>query len=159
MVIIVASLLILAGVVWIGFTIWQGLQPPKTQSINSQPQNGVSQNSDNSEGQQSPAPAGSEPAVIPVKRSDPELLAGIVSQKPSLVDATGKPSFAIVSSVKTQNAWYVVTITDTNDPSVAKAKIIMKDNGNQGGLVVIAGPGTKFDPEVIALPDEVRKLL
>jgi|GEM_PF-4150708 len=156
--IIIGSLIITAGFIWVVILIVQAVQPPQTGSDTANPLPGVSQSSDGEGTEQSPSPSSSVSAP-PAKRSDTELLDSIVKQKPSLADSSGKATFAIVNAQRTPNAWYVVTITNTQDPSVGKAKIILKDNGDAGGIVLIAGPGTKFDPNTIALPDEVRKLL
>ena len=148
------ALLVVVAVVLIGlgFVIFNSIQktePARRTTVAGSAQPGSTQQGPSANPDESPS-------TIPEKRSDSELLDAISTQKPELVDSNKQPSFAVVKSVKTTSGWYVVTVLN-KDPTVGTAKIIMKDSGS--GLVVVAGPGTSFNPDVISLPDEVWKLL
>lgn len=141
----------------VGFNMFRSSQDAEKGSVTSNLQTGAPQDSTGSDEDQQGTDS-STPAPPPEKRSNAEILETISKQKPELVDSNGQPVFAVVGATKTKNAWYVVTVRH-NNPTVGTAKVILKDNGGGEGLVLIAGPGTYFDPETIALPDEVRKLL
>lgn len=89
-------------------------------------------------------------------RSSSEIVDAISNQVASLKSTSGQPSFSIQSTQRIDNIWYVTTIASTSMPS--SAKVIMKDNGSDGGLIVVAGPGTFF-PDTTPVPDNVKRVL
>lgn len=155
--IIIAIVVIVIGLgIWGVVSLLQQNLPPESGTTSSRSLPGSSQDASTSGDDQSQVTSSPKP---PAKRSDSELLGSIAKQRPELLDSNQQPFFAIVKSERTPNAWYVVTIRHTRDATVSDAKLILKDNGDGAGLVVVAGPGTYFDPQSIALPDEVRRLL
>lgn len=154
LVFIIICIMIIAVVVAVTYLVINKAKSTQQGTVTANQQTGVSQtnNRGDSENQHS-----SEPQT-PTKRSDTEILEAIIMQDPTLVDANNQSVVTIVGSQKTANNWYVVTLKH-RDPTVTNAKIILKDSGNNGGLVIVAGPGTYFDPETVYLPDEVRVLL
>src|ERR1700757_231552 len=104
---------------------------PETETV---PKGNAGQNSSSTSGSSdtggSSGSADTSSGSVPAKRTNTEVLDSIIKQKPSLVDANQQPIFNIVSSVRTPSAWYVVTIVNTQDPSVGKAKIVMKDSND-----------------------------
>lgn len=93
----------------------------------------------------------------PERRADTELLEVILKHDISLSDTNMQALVSVARVQKTKNAWYIVTLHH-KDPTVTDAKVVLKDNGGSG-LVVIAGPGTRFDKNDIYLPSEVWALL
>lgn len=89
-------------------------------------------------------------------RSSSELVEAISAQTPSLNSTSGQPMFSIQNTQRIDQVWYVTTIASVSIPS--SAKVILKDNGDDGGLIVVAGPGTFF-PDSTPVPDNVRRVL
>lgn len=95
-------------------------------------------------------------ANIPSVKSAPELNEAILQQKPEL-SANGQPIFDVIDTKQVDDIWYIVKVRNTVDASIGTAWIILKDQGQtDGGLVVVAGPGTRF-PSSVPIPDDVRK--
>lgn len=143
----------------IGVSAFKNSKPAEQGSVTANQQSGVNQSGGQTASENTtPTQQDDTENTIPAKRTDPEILEVIIKQKTSLVGSDKQPLFTITRAQKTVNAWYVITVRHKN-PTVGEAKIIMKDSGGNGGLVLIAGPGTYFDPAVIYLPNEVRDLL
>jgi hypothetical protein len=147
-IIVVISLFIICLISLVIFNLWQNTKTPPIETI-SQTQNSTESN--NSDNDLSVSP-------IPTPRTNTELIDSITQQSPSLLDANQQAIFGIVNSVRTPSGWYIVTIINKNDPTVGQAKIIMKDS-ESAGIVLVAGPGTRFDRSDFTFPEEVWKLL
>lgn len=91
------------------------------------------------------------------ERTRSEITATMVQDSSSLRTSSGKPNFNIISVKRIDKAWYVVKIVNSVDPSVGTAWVILKDNGDNGGLSIYAGPGTSFTN--VDLPSSVRKAI
>ncbi len=91
------------------------------------------------------------------ERNRSEITETLTSGSSSLRTSAGKPNFNIINVKRVDQAWYVVKIVNSVDPSVGVAWVILKDNGDSGGLSIYAGPGTSFTH--VDLPDSVRKAI
>ncbi len=143
-------MLLLAAV----FVVWSTTEGTRTEKIS-----GKTSTITSGDAESSPATTtdkkGDEPAPA---RATSELNDVIISQKPSLMK-DGQPNFAITGVKRVESKWYIVTIHNTVDPTVGNAWVILKDEGSEnGGLILVVGPGTSFPPSV-PIPDSVRKAI
>jgi cytoskeletal protein RodZ len=148
---IIISIIALLFISLVSLLVFMFLQSNKNPSVETISQTQTNGTSDGNSSDPSTTPT-------PTTRTSTELIDSITQQSPSLLDANQQPIFGIVNSIRTPSGWYVITIIDKNDPTVGQAKVIMKDNGS-AGIVLVAGPGTRFDRDSFTFPEEVWKLL
>jgi hypothetical protein len=146
-IIILLALAIVGSVIVVIVVFTKGSQKPQTEVITK------TQTTDTDQG-------GSEEPKnqqIPPNRSGDELSTAIAKSQSYLASqTTGAPKFGIVKSIQVQPGWYVVKISV--EGSDQPYKMVLSDAGDaNGGLVVVAGPGTAFLPGAAPMPEAVRK--
>lgn len=84
-------------------------------------------------------------------------LSEVIQQSASyLTNSNGQATFGITKVVSPLAGWYVASIDIAGGGQPMKV-ILLQTNNPNNPLTVVAGPGTAFPPDVVTLPDAVRR--